>query len=174
MKKLILIFVVCALLICTSCGKILNDIKPPLSDTGESDAAATPSPGGTTAPDPGSTGISDVDGLYLEISGEKYAAGEKIKYTYINNTDAAVNILSIPHLEQKTSGGWVEVPFCDGVGFCGTPDSIAANSRSLEWELDTETLYGGALVAGIYKLSLSIVDDKYDPVGAIQAEFEVA
>lgn len=155
MKKLIYFLTICVLLFCASCTTICE--PPPSSGTDESNVVVdTP----------------DISGIYLEIS-DKFAAGDIITYTYVNNTDAAINIPSIPRLEQKTSDGWSEVSVRVGVMSCVTPDSIAARSRSLEWELDTEFLYGSALEPGIYKLSFQLSDDEYKPTDIIYAMFEV-
>lgn len=172
MKKLICVLLLFALLLCVSCNRVITDAVPPLSQTDGPAGSADPKNTGT-AHEPNDPATPDKSRVYLEISSDTFAVGDVIKYTYVNNTGLAVNILSIPRLEIETATGWEPVPFCDGVGFCGTPDSIAANSRSLEWELDTEMLYGSALESGRYRLSLSIVDVEYKPVDSIHADFEV-
>ena len=154
----------CTLCICTACHTIV-DPGPPLSGS----ATAVPHP--STLPETPEI-AAPAEKIRLEMSPLMSESGQQdIKYTYINDTNAAVNILAIPCLEVKTPDGWKNVEFSENIGFCGTPDCLAANSRSLDWTLDVEYLYGGPLDAGTYRLSFDILDNNYNPTDVISAEF---
>jgi len=162
MKKLILFIVLSVLLLCPACFSVIPDQLPPLSGGAETPASSPTAE--IPAPQPE---------FRMEINSLSAKFGHDITYVFINDTDSAVNIVSIPHLERKTSEGWEDVEFAENIGFCGTPDCLAAFSRSIEWTLETEYLYGGSLAAGIYRLSFDIVDDDYYPSDTISAVFDV-
>ena len=173
MKKMLCALSVGALLICSACAVTLPDSLPPLSG-----GAATP-PLISEAPETPSDFVSPDNTVEtkpdysMEITQQPSETGQNITYVYVNNTGSAVNILAIPLLEKMTPEGWKTVEFAHGTGFCGTPDCLAANSRSLEWTLDTEMLYGGPLDAGLYRLSFDIVNDNYNKTGVLSSEFNV-
>ena len=148
-------------------------------------AACAESPGKNLTPIiTGSPASGDNDGVkvivenppeaYLRLAARTFMAGNMITYTYVNETETPVNILSIPRLERLSEeGGWVVVPFCENVGFCGTPDTVEAKSHSIQWSLDAELLYGGALETGTYRLTFAVLDDDFTEIDTISNEFDV-
>ena len=175
MKRLVTILTLCTLLFCASCTETITDNLPPLSDIVEAappQQSIAPEAPEVTAPQIDSPVMQPPD-IRLEISQSPPDSRQLITYTYINGTDKAVNIVAIPRLERAIPEGWETVEFSGNVGFCGTPDCLAAHSRSLEWTLDTEYLYGGALDAGLYLLSFEVVDDNYEIMDMISGVFSV-
>lgn len=82
------------------------------------------------------------------------AAAETIAVRFINNTGADADVLSIPHLERRDENGkWKEVPWKDGVGFCGTPDPLPAEGR--DWSENAAYLWG-MLEEGRYRLHYEV------------------
>lgn len=76
---------------------------------------------------------------------------EKISVHFVNNTGKEGWVLSIPHLERLSeTGEWVEVPWNDNIGFCGTPDPLPVEGR--DWSENVPLLWG-ALEEGTYRLS---------------------
>lgn len=76
---------------------------------------------------------------------------DRLPVYLINNTGEDGQVLLIPHLERRNEAGeWEEVPYKEGVGFCGTADPLPA--RGKEWSEDLLYLWGG-LEDGRYRLS---------------------
>ena len=170
MKKTIAILALLTLLLYASCAKTITDDAPPLSEgVGNTPPQSTALPPVTSTPEITAT----LPKIRLEIAQSPVSHMQTVTYTYVNDTDAAVNIVAIPHLERRAPDGWVPVEFSDNIGFCGTPDCLASNSRSLDWPLDAEYLYGKPLDAGFYRLSFDVVDDNYEVADVIFADFEV-
>lgn len=164
MKTLFVIGAVLISALCASCAPRSWALEP-TATPGLTDVSP---PDVTDAPDE-----TDARPFYLELSGERFTAEQTISYIYVNNTDERINVLAIPRLEKDTENGWLELPFKENVGFCGTPDGVAAMDRSTEWTLDVENLYGAPLEAGRYRLSFDVVDDDYEKFDEIFGEFEI-
>ncbi len=79
---------------------------------------------------------------------------DRLPVYFINTTGLDGNVLDIPRLEKlEESGEWTEVPYREGVGFCGTPSGLPARGR--EWSEDISMLWG-ALEDGQYRLSYAV------------------
>ena len=172
MKKIITILALFALL-CASCTDTIIDEQPPLADGSEAYPHQSVAPDTPAVTAPACDSVAELPDIRLEITNIPSGDGQSVTYAYINDTDVAINIMAIPHLEIKTPDGWAPVEFSDNIGFCGTPDCLASNSRSLDWTLDTEYLYGKPLDTGFYRLSFDVVDVNYELADVIFADFEV-
>ena len=171
MKKLVIILLLCSVLIFSTFVKLLPYNKPPLADIVTAPPQESDEPVFTEDTPPADEPVAPQPKYHMEVELTPLIQGQKIKYVFINNSNKALNILAIPHLEIKTPDGWQTVEFSEKIGFCGTPDCLAANSRSIEWALDVELLYGGPLEQGHYQLSFEMVDDDYNTIGVISADF---
>ncbi|MDE7245875.1 MAG: hypothetical protein K2O18_18135 [Oscillospiraceae bacterium] len=90
----------------------------------------------------------------IYVSAAPLQMAETIPVHIINTTGEENSILWIPHLErQNISGQWEEVPFADGVGFCGMSDPLPAGGDDLS--APVQTLWG-SLEAGRYRISYDI------------------
>lgn len=82
--------------------------------------------------------------------------GSLLRILLHNTTGQDASILLIPSLERENDDGtWGEVPYAQGVGFCGTPDPLPAGSRN--WSEETDMLWG-PLSNGRYRLSYTVTD----------------
>lgn len=78
----------------------------------------------------------------------------RLPVLFINTTGEDGQVVDIPHLERQSSAGvWEEIPYSEGIGFCGTPDRLPAEGR--EWSEDISTLWG-VLEDGHYRLSYAV------------------
>ena len=78
-------------------------------------------------------------------------------------------VVLIPTLERLIDGEWTALQ-PEGVGFCGTPDTI---EDELEYELPLEW-YRDSLEAGTYRLSFSMVEEEnYEQIGIVSADFDL-
>ena len=83
-------------------------------------------------------------------------ATDRLPVRFINNTGKDALVLLIPHLERRSeAGGWEEVPYKEGVGFCGTPDPLPPEGK--DWSEDLLYLWG-SLEDGEYRLSYEVGD----------------
>lgn len=181
MKKLLYIAAVFAVvLFCVSCnafGVTLEQPPQPISDNepDTGDPQKQPDADNTDEPqfmEPDNNPV-DIDmGLRVEMA-DTFAQGETITYSFTNITDSKANILNIPRLYMGTENEENLLPYADGPGFCGTPDCIAAYSTSLVWTLDAKYLFGSDLPSGSYLLTFDVLDDNYEVVETLYAEFEV-
>ena len=88
------------------------------------------------------------------VSGSPLYRTKTIPVHIINTTGKENSILWIPHLErQNASGEWEEVPFVDGIGFCGTSDPLPAEGADLSEPI--QTLWG-SLESGCYRIGYDI------------------
>ena len=79
---------------------------------------------------------------------------DRLTARFINNTGETANVLLIPYLEKLgEDGAWVEVPFKDGIGFCGTPDPLPAEGKECSWEI---SMIWGTLGDGQYRLRCKV------------------
>lgn len=79
---------------------------------------------------------------------------DRITAHVINNTGETAEVLLIPYLEKlDENGDWVQVPFKDGVGFCGTPDPLPAGGTECSWEISA---IWGALEDGRYRMNYKV------------------
>ncbi|MBD5162516.1 MAG: hypothetical protein HDT14_11010 [Oscillibacter sp.] len=79
---------------------------------------------------------------------------DRLPVLFINTTGEDGQVVDIPHLEKlREDGEWENVPFRDGVGFCGTPDPLPTGGRV--WSEDIPTLWG-ALEDGRYRLGYRV------------------
>lgn len=96
---------------------------------------------------------------------------EKIEMHFVNNTGKEGCVQSIPHLERLSeTGEWVEVPWKDNIGFCGTPDPLPVEGR--DWSENIPLLWG-ALEEGQYRLYYK-VGRGYEPEELVYGEFFVS
>ena len=94
-----------------------------------------------------------------------------IPIRFLNITGEDAYVLDIPHLERLDGAGdWVEVPYREQVGFCGTPSTLPAGGR--EWSEDTSMLWG-VLEPGQYRLSYE-AGTTFETEGTASGEFTVA
>ncbi len=105
-------------------------------------------------------------GITMTLDKAAYKPGDDaVTYTITNTTGESINVVMVPTLERCIGrDAWEPVPM-EGVGFCGTPDTIEdtyTGEIKLSW-------YGDALVAGEYRLSFSQVDDSYEVLETISA-----
>lgn len=78
----------------------------------------------------------------------------RLPVLFINTTGEDGQVVDIPHLEkQGEDGEWENVPFREGIGFCGTAGRLPAAGRI--WSEDIPTLWG-ALEDGRYRLSYHV------------------
>lgn len=107
----------------------------------------------------------------LVVPGEPIsAAAETIPARIVNNTGETANILFIPHLERLNENGeWQEVPYKDGVGFCGMADPLPAEGRG--WSENPAYLWG-MLEEGMYRLSYEVGRD-FETEEFVYGEFTV-
>lgn len=85
---------------------------------------------------------------------EGCAVTDRIPVKFINNTGEGGNMLHIPHLEKRNEAGeWEEVPYREGIGFCGTPDPLPVEGQ--EWSEEISMLWG-SLTDGEYRLSYEV------------------
>ena len=107
----------------------------------------------------------------LIVPGEPIsAAAETIPARIVNNTGETANILFIPHLERLNENGeWQEVPYKDGVGFCGMADPLPAEGR--DWSENPAHLWG-MLEEGMYRLSYEVGRD-FETETFVYGEFTV-
>lgn len=81
---------------------------------------------------------------------------DRLPVHLINNTGKDALVLLIPHLERRNEAeGWEEVPYKEGVGFCGTPDPLPPEGK--DWSEDLLYLWG-SLEDGDYRLSYEVGD----------------
>ena len=96
---------------------------------------------------------------------------ENLPVHFINTTGRDGQVVDIPHLErQNEDGAWTEVPYKEGVGFCGTPSTLPAGGRN--WSENVQMLWG-MLAEGRYRLHYRAGAD-FDTVGAAYGAFDVA
>jgi len=106
----------------------------------------------------------------LEITQPVYTVTENLEVHIVNNTGEDRCVLLIPHLERlDESGAWVEVPYQDKVGFCGTPDPLPAGEKN--WSEDIVCLWG-TLEEGQYRIHYN-VGREFDTDDAVYGEFTV-
>lgn len=87
----------------------------------------------------------------LYVSQPVSSVSEIIAVHFVNNTGEDASVLSIPHLERKDENGdWQEVPWKEGIGFCGTPDPLPVSGR--DWSEDLMYLWGRLEEDGQYRL----------------------
>lgn len=107
--------------------------------------------------------------LYIPIQ-PVLASEEQIPVQFINTTGKDGYVLDIPHLErQNDAGEWEEVPYREGIGFCGTPSTLPAGVR--DWSEDISVLWD-ALEEGQYRLSYAVGPD-FDTDQTVYGEFTV-
>lgn len=93
--------------------------------------------------------------FWLEIQQPEPGA-ERLEFSFVNDSGGDAEVLLIPTLEKLTvEGQWEAVPFCDQIGFCGTPDPLPQGRR--DWSEDLTYLWGG-LADGDYRLSFTVAD----------------
>lgn len=81
---------------------------------------------------------------------EGCAVTDRIPGFFINTTGEDGEVLLIPYLEKlDESGAWTEVPWKDGVGFCGTPDPLPPEGKAWSWEIHA---LWGSLEDGSYRV----------------------
>lgn len=81
---------------------------------------------------------------------EGCAVTDRIPGYFINTTGEDAEVLLIPHLEKADENGtWTEVPWKDGVGFCGTPDPLPPEGKAWSWEI---SMLWGSLEDGCYRV----------------------
>lgn len=170
MKKLVLGILVCTLLLTSACAANGTVIElPPLPENSAAEGLADT--GAPISPDIFAPGFSaPVD---VEMTADTYKSGDIISYKFINRRDTAVNILNIPSLYEITPNGLEVIKLSDTVGFCGTPDCLAANSESLLWTLDPSELYDSPLNPGQYLLKFNVLDDDYNLIDFISCDFKI-
>ena len=99
----------------------------------------------------------------------------EIPYTFQNWTGADVLVVPIPTLYSIDADGTsvrIELaPSDEPIGFCGTPDYIAAGVFSAR-TLPVSMLYE-PLKPGLYRLDFDVVSEDYSAVDVISAEFTV-
>ena len=79
---------------------------------------------------------------------------DRLPVYFINTTGEDGYVLDIPHLErQNDAGEWEEVPWKEGIGFCGTPSTLSAAGR--DWSEEISMLWG-TLEDGRYQLSYEV------------------
>ena len=79
---------------------------------------------------------------------------DRLPVYFINTTGEDGYVLDIPHQERLNDAEeWEEVPWKEGVGFCGTPSTLSAAGR--DWSEDISMLWG-ALEDGRYRLSYEV------------------
>lgn len=170
MKKLFYIAAAGALLLlCVSCaatGLTVIQTPSPISD----DIPVSDDPQKTET---GGNSEDEDAPLLVVMTSDGFTVGEPITYKFMNMSDSTANILNIPRLYKGTEHESNLLPYADGVGFCGTPDCIAANSASLEWTLDAEYLFGSELSPGSYLLAFDVLNDDYDVICTLYTEFEI-
>ena len=77
---------------------------------------------------------------------------DRIPAYFINTTGEDAAVLLIPRLEkQDENGAWNEVPWKEGVGFCGTPDPLPTEGKSWSWEI---SMLWGSLEDGRYRVGV--------------------
>ena len=77
---------------------------------------------------------------------------DRIPAFFINTTGKDAEVLLIPHLERLDGNGeWAEVPFKDGIGFCGTPDPLPPEGKAWYWEV---SMLWGDLEDGRYRVGV--------------------
>jgi len=88
------------------------------------------------------------------IPGQPLQNPEHIPAYVVNTTGKAGSILQIPHLDrQNAAGQWEEVPYAEGVGFCGTSDPLPPEGMEL---LEPVEPLWGQLTSGRYRLSFDM------------------
>lgn len=108
----------------------------------------------------------------LYIPGQPVSGlAENLPVHFINTTGRDGYVVDIPHLErQNQDGAWTEVPYKEGIGFCGTPSTLPAGGRN--WSENVLMLWG-MLEEGRYRLHYQAGAD-FDTAGAAYGEFDVA
>ena len=146
----ILILLLSAVLYLTACGKDAPSPEVPAAPPEPPAVAAAPEPA-DVQPEPdyvlyiSEEPIPTVDGCLVM---------DRLPVRLINNTGEDGQVLLIPHLERRNEAGeWEEVPYKEGVGFCGTADPLPAEGK--EWSEDLLYLWGG-LEDGRYRLSYEV------------------
>lgn len=77
---------------------------------------------------------------------------DRIPGFFINTTGESAEVLLIPHLERlDENGAWEEVPWREGVGFCGTPDPLPPEGKPWSWEI---SFLWGSLPDGRYRIGV--------------------
>lgn len=96
----------------------------------------------------------------------------RIPARFSNNTGKDAQVLLIPYLEKLDENGeWAEVPFRDGIGFCGTPDPLPVEGKELSWEISA---IWGSLEDGQYRISCKVEPDPHlDSVRLVSGEFSL-
>lgn len=85
---------------------------------------------------------------------------ENIPAYVVNTTGQTGSILLIPHLDrQNAAGQWEEIPYTEGMGFCGTSDPLPPEGMEIQEPVE---LLWGRLASGRYRLSFDITGT--DPV----------
>lgn len=120
---------------------------------------------------PETTPAPDYD-LYIADQPIPTAVGcvvtDQITAHFINNTGKDAQVLLIPYLEKLDENGeWADVPFRDGVGFCGTPDPLPTEGKEWSWEI---SMLWGTLEAGQYRLRCKVGPD-FHTDGMVSGEF---
>lgn len=97
---------------------------------------------------------------------------DRIPARFINNTGKDAEVQLIPYLEKlDENGAWTDVPFKDGVGFCGTPDPLPPEGKEWSWEI---SVIWGTLEAGRYRVSCKIIQDpRMDSYRIVSGEFSL-
>lgn len=94
------------------------------------------------------------------VPGRPLEEPEEIPAYVVNTTGQTTSILLIPHLDRQNGAGqWEEVPYAEGVGFCGTSDPLRPEGMELG---EPVAELWGELAAGRYRLSFDITGT--DPV----------
>lgn len=107
----------------------------------------------------------------LYIPGQPVSGEDPIPIRFLNTTGEDAYVLDIPHLERLDGAGdWVEVPYREQAGFCGTPSTLPAGGR--EWSEDTAMLWG-VLEPGQYRLSYE-AGTTFETEGTASGKFTVA
>lgn len=107
----------------------------------------------------------------LYIPGQPVSSvAEELPVIFINTTGQDGQVVDIPHLERRNEAGeWVEVPYRENVGFCGTPSLLPAEGRA--WSEDAVMLWG-VLEEGQYRLGYQAGRD-FETDGWAYGEFDV-
>lgn len=105
----------------------------------------------------------------LLIPDQPVSGLETIPVLFLNATGQEGYVLDIPHLERREADRWVEVPYREQVGFCGTPSTLYPAGRI--WSEEPSVLWG-ALTPGLYRLSYQ-VGPTFATEETVSAEFTV-
>lgn len=172
--KRIFAILLAVLMSLTACAAGGADVpREPVSGPSGPAAAVEPAPVSQPVPQ----ALPELEADYeLYISDEPFPAvdgciaTDRLPVYFINNTGEDAYVLDIPHLEKLNEDGvWNEVPYKDGVGFCGTPSCLPAAGR--EWSEDVSMLWDD-LEEGRYRLSYA-AGPTFDTEETVSGEFTV-